>query len=391
MKKSIILALVLIAAVSMVFAGGSKESESKLPENGIIKIGYVENLTGKSSNSGSLEKRGVDIAHELNHEIEIDGKKYQIELCVADAKSDKVESANCATRVIESDKVCAIIGPSNSGTNMAIAEIVREAEVPTIASTATNPLVTAGNPYYFTACFTNNVHAVAMAEFAYNKGYRKIAVVKEITTDAAVDCANRFEENFKKLTGDPNCIVCEVGYNVDDQDYNAQIVTLKQHKFDAIFAPNTAANLALMIKQADTMGLNTIWLGIDSCEVAQFIEIGGKALVNKVFFTSFFDNQISQTSVTDTLFAEYAKRYNDTIAAHTAMAFDAYNVLVEGIKQAKSTKGADIVKALEGLKNYPAASGYMTFNAAHNVENHAVIKTVDKNLKFSFVENWVEK
>ena len=85
----------------------------------------------------SLEKRGVDIAHELNHEIEIDGKKYQIELCVADAKSDKVESANCATRVIESDKVCAIIGPSNSGTNMAIAEIVREAEVPTIASTAT--------------------------------------------------------------------------------------------------------------------------------------------------------------------------------------------------------------------------------------------------------------
>ena len=160
-----------------------------------------------------------------------------------------------------------------------------------------------------------------MAQFAYEQGWRKIAVVKEIDTEAAVDCANRFEEIFKKLTGDPDCIVTEVSYNVADQDYNAQIGVLKQAQFDAIFAPNTAANLAMMMAQADTAGLDAKWMGIDSCEVAAFIEIGGKSLIDNIYFSSFFDSGTAQTKETQKLFDEYAKRYSDVIAAHICRLF----------------------------------------------------------------------
>ncbi len=381
MKK--LLCIVLSVLMLCSFVGCNKQPDDT--GDHVLKIGYVENLTGKSSNSGSLCKRGIDLAHELNDKVTINGVEYTVELVVVDCKSDKVEAATCASRVIEQEKVTAILGPSNSGTNMAMSQIVEDAGIPAICGTATNPLVTQGYKYYFTACFTNNFHATVMAQFAYEQGWRKIAVVKEIDTEAAVDCANRFEEIFKKLTGDPDCIVTEVGYNVADQDYNAQIGVLKQAQFDAIFAPNTAANLAMMMAQAETAGLDAKWMGIDSCEVAAFIEIGGKSLVNRVFFSSFFDSGTAQTPTTQKLFDEYAKRYDDVIAAHTAMSFDAYNLLIEGIKQAQSLEGDKIVAAMEAIKNFEGASGYLSFNENHNVENQAVIKTVDENLKFHYV------
>ena len=196
MKKLVAVLLSLLIVLSFT-ACTNKQNNDDGPH--VIKIGYVENLTGKSSNSGSLCKRGIDLAHELNNKINIKGVDYDVELVVVDAKSDKVESANCASRVIEQEKVVAVLGPSNSGTNMAMTEIVEEAKIPAICGTATNPLVTQGYKYYFTACFTNNFHATVMAQYAYEAGFRKIAVVKEIDTDAAVDCTNRFEDIFKKM------------------------------------------------------------------------------------------------------------------------------------------------------------------------------------------------
>ena len=67
------------------------------------------------------------------------------------------------------------------------------------------------------------------------------------------------------------------------------------------------------------------------------------------------------------------------------MSFDAYNLLIEGIKQAQSLEGDKIVAAMEAIKNFEGASGYLSFNENHNVENQAVIKTVDENLKFHYV------
>ena len=61
---------------------------------------------------------------------------------VVDCKSDKVEAANCATRVIEKDKVVAIIGPSNSDTSLAITKLVSTSEIPAIVVSSTNPLIT---------------------------------------------------------------------------------------------------------------------------------------------------------------------------------------------------------------------------------------------------------
>ena len=351
----------------------------------VIKIGVVECLTGDNAAPGTLCKIGAELANELHPTVDIGGETYQVQLVIADCKSDKVEAANCATRLIEKEGCVALMGPAGSGFNLAMGDIVKNAKIPTIVSNATSPLVTVDNPYYFRSCFTNDFHATVMAQYAYDAGYRKIAVVKEITQDAAVDCANRFEELFKGLTGDPDCIVCEVGYNVTDQDYNAQLVTLSQNTFDAIFAPNTAVNLAMMMNQAQDMGLDTNWLAIDSCEVPEFITIGGEAVVDKVYFSSFFDTAVAQTPVTTYLLDEYAKRYDDECSSFVALQYDAYTMLLQAISDAGTTDGDAICKALENIKGFEGATGVLEFDANHNIENLAVVKTVGADGKFTYV------
>ena len=366
-------------------ATGTNEAEGSESGNPVIKIGVVECLTGDNAAPGTLCKIGAELANELIPTVTIDGTTYDVQLVIADCKSDKVEAANCATRLIEKEGCIALMGPAGSGFNLAMGDIVKNAKIPTIASNATSPLVTADNPYYFRACFTNDFHAKVMAQFAYDQGYRKMAIVKEITQDAAVDCANQFAELFCDLTGDPDAIVCEVGYNVTDQDYNAQLVTLAQNEFDAIFAPNTAVNLAMMMNQAKDMGLETKWLAIDSCEVPEFISIGGSAVVDTCYFSSFFDTSVAQTPKTTYLLDEYAKRYDDECSAFVALQFDAYSLLLQAIEDAQSTNGDDIRDALENIKDFEGATGMLSFDENHNIENLAVVKTVGSDGSFKYI------
>ena len=182
MKKLVTILLSLLIVLSFT-ACTNKQNNDDGPH--VIKIGYVENLTGKSSNSGSLCKRGIDLAHELNNKINIKGVEYDVELVVVDAKSDKVESANCASRVIEQEKVVAVLGPSNSGTNMAMTEIVEEAKIPAICGTATNPLVTQGYKYNFTAIgecgFATAVDSLlAVKEFVFDRKELSLAELGRI-------------------------------------------------------------------------------------------------------------------------------------------------------------------------------------------------------------------
>ena len=111
---------------------------------------------------GELELRGIKLANKLHPEVL--GKKVQ--LVVADNKSDKAEAASIAARLIEKDKVCTILGTYGSSLAMAAGNIVKEAKVPAIGTSCTNPQVTANNDYYFRACFIDPFQGTVMANYA---------------------------------------------------------------------------------------------------------------------------------------------------------------------------------------------------------------------------------
>ena len=175
-------ALLLASALALTIAGASMGADD------VIRIGVFNCLTGQNAFGGQLELEGTQLAHKLNPEIL--GKK--VELIVVDNKSDKVEAANAVTRLIENDKVNAIIGTYGSSLAMAGGEVAEKAGVPVIGTSCTNPLVTQGKRYYFRACFIDPFQGAGAATYAFkNLDFKRAATLVDVTNDYSVGLGAR--------------------------------------------------------------------------------------------------------------------------------------------------------------------------------------------------------
>lgn len=385
MKKKASILLSGIIATSLLLSGcGSAAAPASSSSSGgdTIKIGILEPMTGAYAAGGAIEVEGIKLANELYPEVL--GKK--IELVTVDNKSDKVESANAASRLVDKEKVSAIIGSYSSSMSMPAGDVIKKAKIPTVAPSATNPLVTQGNDYYFRVCFIDPFQGQVMANYAYNKlSAKKVAIIQEVSNDYSVGLAKFFSDSFKKLTGDDKSVLTLVNYNTGDQDFTAQLTNIKATNPDVIFAPGNFTESALIMKQARQLGIKVPIIGGDTWEVNEFLQIGGSSVEGAIFST-FFTTEKPMTKESEKFLAAYAKKYpGKEPAAATALAYDSYIVIRDAIEKAGSADPAKIRDQLAKTKDFQGAAGVITLDENRNAVKDAVIKEV-KNGKFVFLD-----
>jgi len=257
--------------------------------------------------------------------------------------------------------------------------------VPTVGASCTNPLVTKGNEYYFRVCFIDPFQGTVMANYAFNKlNAKKAAIVQEVSNDYAVGLANYFTENFKKLTGDPNCVVAVANYNTGDQDFSAQLTNIKSKNPDVIFAPGNFTESALLISQARKLGITCPIIGGDTWETQEFLDIGKKA-VEGVVFSTFFASETPITNESKTFLEEYRKEYKKEPAAVAALGYDAYILILDAIKRAGTTDTVKIREELAKTTNFEGAAGFISLDENGDAVKDAVIKHV-KDGKFTYLD-----
>ncbi len=385
MKKplSVLLSLALVVTMAAGCSSGGTKTSSE--DSDVIKIGVFEPLTGANAAGGELEVEGVKLANQLRPEVL--GKK--VELVVADNKSDKAEATTAAARLIEKDKVVAILGSWGSSLSIAAGDVVKTNQIPAVALSATNPQVTAGNDYYFRVCFLDPFQGTVMANYASKKlNAKKVAIIQEVSNDYSVGLAKFFTDSFVKLTGDPNAIVATGNYNTGDQDFNGILTNIKAANPDAIFAPGNFTESALIIKQARALGITAPFIGGDTWETNEFITVGG-ADVEGAVMSTFFDDTNPLTEAGKTFVAEYKKAYPDreNIAAVTALGYDGYMMTLDAIERAGSADPVAIRDALAATKDFEGATGMITIDANGDAtKNEAIIKTV-KAGKFTYMDS----
>ena len=122
-----------------------------------IKIGEISTLTGDFAAFGDAEVQAIKLAvKEINAKGGIMGKK--VEVVMYDCRTRNEDMVNAARRLVNQDKVCAVIGPSGSGLCIAASPVFTKGEVPHIGTLPTNINVTHGQdgkvkPYNFRICF----------------------------------------------------------------------------------------------------------------------------------------------------------------------------------------------------------------------------------------------
>ena len=338
-----------------------------------IRIGVYLPMTGGVASFGQMEWAGIQTAHSLKPTLM--GKK--VELFLVDTKSDKIEAANAVSRLIEKNKVQAIIGEAISGNTLAGGPIAEKAKIPMVSPTATNPLVTQGKKYVFRVCFVDTFQGEAAAKFAFhNFKARRAAVLTDKSQDYCVGLAEYFKKAFTRMGGK---IVAETFCQSGDQDFSAQLSVIMAAKPDVLFVPNYYTEDALMARQAKELGLKVPIFASDGAQTPELIQIGGEA-VEGIHFIGHFHSKGATTPLSREFLKAFQKKYpkEKEVNAFHALGADAYFVLVDAMERAKSPEGQKVRQALAGTKQFKAVSGTMDIGEDGNAVKSAVILTVNK-------------
>lgn len=386
-KVSFLLIAALMLSTFMTGCGGDKANdENALPET--IKIGVFEPLTGANAAGGELEKQGIDLAYKLYPNATINGREIPVELKYVDNKSDRTESKNSAKKLVDDFGANIVLGSWGSSNSIAAGPVFKEAQIPAIGTSCTSPLVTLGNEYYFRVCYTDPFQGKVMANYAFSEGgYRKIAVMQEVSSEYSVTLSKIFMENFKQLTGDESSITSVESYHTGDHDFLAQLTAIKDSDAQAIFFPGNFTESALIMKQARQLGITIPFLGGDTWETPEIIQIAGEAAEGAVYSSS-YDPAAPLTDRAEEFLGAFAKEYGTDALAASALGFDAYLLAIDAIQRAGAVDGPTLRDTLAATKDFEGATGYITLDENGDAIKSAVIKTIQggRFVYKSFVE-----
>jgi branched-chain amino acid transport system substrate-binding protein len=334
-----------------------------------IKIGVILSMTGGTSAFGQQTWTGMQVGKDIRPEVL--GKR--VELILADNKSDKIESANAAQRLIQKNGVIGIIGDVASSNSLAIAPIAEKSKIPQISPSSTNPVVTVNRRYVFRACFIDPLQGEVMAKFAYNDlKARKAAVLMDIGQDYSVGLTNAFVKTFKKLGGQ---IVSRVNYQSGDQDFTAQLTVIKETNPDIIAITGYYTEIALIAKQARELGIKAKMIAGDGAEAPELTEIGGEA-VEGLYYTTHFDEKAILTPLGKQYVEIFRKKNKSTPDALGALGADAYLIMLDAIERAGLTDPEKIRHEIEKTKDFQGITGVITIDKNHDAVKSVVIRQV---------------
>jgi len=356
--------LAISAAMAVLVAGAflACDSGSKT-----FNLGGVGPVTGEAATFGASTHNGIDLAvAEWNGQGGVLGK--QIKVAFADDKGDPAEAATVYTKLIEQDKVSAIVGTVMSKCSLAGAPICQNAKVPMISPTSTNPKVTAVGDYIFRACFIDPFQGTVGAKFAFDElKAKKAACLFDVGNDYTKGLSEFFKAKFTALGGE---VVGFEGHATGTTDFKAQLTKILAAKPEVLYVSDYYNDAALIAKQARELGFKGPLIGGDGWDSPKLVEVGGAA-VEGCFFSNHYAKDDTRPVVQDFV-KKYQAKYNAEPDALACLAYDATNLMLDAVKRAGKADGAAIRDALKAT-DMSVVSGQVKFDADRNPVKSAVI------------------
>ncbi len=367
----------------LLFTACAKEPET-------IKVAILAPLSGPVPTFGVMTRDGALLAiEEWNAKGGVLNKK--ITAVVEDSQCTPDPAVNAANKVIDQDKVHYIIGEVCSKASIPVSEIANSKKVIQISPTSTNPDVTVGKDgkvkeYIFRACFIDPFQGTVGAKFALDTLKAKNAF---IMLDQANDYVKGLAEYFEKaFTAGGGTIVGKETYTAKDTDFSAILAKVAAAKPDVVYLPDYYNVVNLVTKQAKEKGIKAVFMGGDGWDSS---DLDLKA-ADGGFFTNHYSPQDTRPEVQN-LVKAFGAKYKDDKGqpkvpdALAALAYDATNILLQGIKEAGAD---DTTKVKDALKKITvnAVSGQIKFDANDNpVKSATILAVKDGKVQFNSVVN----
>jgi branched-chain amino acid transport system substrate-binding protein len=357
MKKIIKWATPVVLAGSLLATGcgSSSTSSSSGSKNDPIRVGMITALTGEYNLVGNYLIDGAEMAaKEINDKGGINGRK--IEIVKEDAANQNPTAVSAFNKMIDSDKVVAILGPDLSTQLFAVAPSVNKAKIPVLVQ-GSNPNLTKtekGSQWYFRLRPDDSITAAAAAKYAVSTLHLSKIGITHDTDEFGTGGAKIIEDTLKSLG------VTAVGseaYNSSDKDLSAQMMNLKKKGAEAIIDWGHPQQSAILMKQNKELGLNVKIIGSPGMAMPATTKLAGDAVKGVYVVSDTAPTENPDPKVKEWV-ANYQKAYKDSPDFHAASAYDGMYMLAEALKNAKDTSPQSIADALHKVNYHGVANDF---------------------------------
>ena len=342
MKKFAVVSMALMMTAAMAGCGGGDKTEGS---NEFV-IGGIGPTTGAAATYGEAVKNGAELAvKEINEAGGING--YQVRFEWQDDEHDAEKSVN-AYNTLKDKGMQILMGTVTSGPCTAV--VAKTAEDNMFQLTPSGSAVESiQGDHAFRVCFSDPNQGIASADYLAEKfAGKKVAAIYNSSDVYSSGIFEKFSAEAQTKGVD---VVTAQAFTKDSaQDFTVQLQKVKESKADIVFLPIYYQEAALILTQADKMGLDVTWFGCDGLDgVIQQLGSDASLAEGVMLLTPFVAD--AEDEKTQTFTKAYKEAYNDLVPTQFAAdAYDAIYVIKAAIEKANATPDMSVSDLCEALK-----------------------------------------
>jgi branched-chain amino acid transport system substrate-binding protein len=370
-KVGALLAITLAAALGTAGCtspAGTTTGGGVAPAKAPVRIGAVLSLTGSYAGLGAPEKNTLEMeVAAINAAGGVNGRK--IELFIEDDATDPAKAQAAAVKLIEQEKVVALIGATGTGQTMGMRGDVDRTGVPQVSIAGGTVITAQFDKLVFQTPWSNSLVVPFTLERLKKDGITKIAVIAD-SGGFGKDGVDVVKANAPTYG---MTVVSEQLFNVGDTDMTSQLTKIKGSGAQAVVmwtAGKEAATVASNMKQ---LGMTMPLVGSHGNARTEFITGAGTAAegftfaAGKVLSPEQYGVGTPEYKVATDFIDRYTKKYGtapDTFAGH---AYDAIHIIADALGRVDGVTSAKLRDAIESTTGFVGIGGTFNFSATdHN-------------------------
>jgi branched-chain amino acid transport system substrate-binding protein len=383
---SLVVVLAGCAASTPPQSSGGTAATEKAP----YKLGAVVSLTGTYAGLGVPEKNVIDMeVARINAAGGINGHK--LEVVVLDDATDAGKATAAATKLIDQEKVLAILGATGTGQTMGMRQAVDRAGIPQVSMAGGNAITTPVDKLVFATPWSNAIVVPFELKYMQGKGIKTVGLLSD-SGGFGKDGISVIKANLSKFG---MTAVAEETFNPGDTDMSAQLTKIAAAKPQAILLWNAGKEAAIVVKNHEQLKIAIPIFGSHGNARTEFIQGAGSAAegftfaAGKILVPAEYGTDTEGYKVATDFVDRYTKQFKASPSTFAGHAYDALNITVEAMKKLpEGFTSADLRDQIEKTTGFVGIGG--TFNETatdHNglSEKDLVLYTV-KNGTWSVVK-----
>ncbi len=325
----------------------------------LIKIGCAAPLTGDQAQLGIDTCQGARLALDQANEKGDILPGYRLEMLALDDQHNPAQAVNVAKKFVADGDVLAVVGHFNSSCTQPASAVYHEAGMVNITPASTNPeLSRQGFDTFFRLAATDDVQGPQGADYAANPlGAKRIFVIDDKTTYGK-GLADEFEKEARRLGLE---VLGHEGITQGDKDFTPLLTKIKPLLPDLIYFGGVYPEGALLLRQARSLGSDSVFMGGDGLATPTFIQLATPAIAEGTYATM-VGGDMKKVPGAQSFIKDYETRYGE-VGQWSAYGYDSANILLAAIRKAGKKDRTAVLQAMREIPSFSGVTGEARFDA----------------------------